>query len=136
MLVHNYGPNRYIVSFHAEVDGNNDIYMLHDAIDNIEREINEDLRILCTIHLDPIITDDETVNELRQFTSETIKEICSDYSIHDFRTVVGQTHTNLIFDLVLPFDIKESPDKIVETVKTSIQQKRPDCFCVITVDRA
>ena len=136
MLVHNYGPNRYIVSFHAEVDGNNDIYMLHDTIDNIERDINKDLRIMCTIHMDPIVTDNETVNKLRNFVSETVKEICPEYSIHDFRTVIGQTHTNLIFDLVLPFDIKDTVENIVENVKASIQAKRPDCFCVITVDRA
>ena len=136
MLVHNYGPKTYIVSFHAEVDGSQDIYELHDAIDNIEREINEDLRILCTIHMDPIVTNDETVNELRYFTAESVKEICPEASIHDFRTVIGQTHTNLIFDLVLPFDIKESPEIIVDAVKNSILQKRENCFCVITVDRA
>ena len=136
MLVHNYGPKTYIVSFHAEVDGSQDIYLLHDAIDNIEKEINEDLRILCTIHMDPIVTNDETVNELRTFTSDTVKEICPEASIHDFRTVVGQTHTNLIFDLVLPFDVKEAPDVVVESVKKEILKKRANCFCVITVDRA
>ena len=136
MLVHNYGPKTYIVSLHAEVDGSQDIYMLHDAIDNIEKEINEDLRILCSIHMDPIVTNDETVNELRSFTSCTVKEICPEASIHDFRTVVGQTHTNLIFDLVLPFDVKGDPDKIVESIKAAISEKRSYCFCVITVDRA
>ena len=136
MLVHNYGPKTYIVSFHAEVDGSQDIYMLHDAIDNIEKEINEDLRILCTIHMDPIVTNDETVNELRTFTIDTAKEICPEASIHDFRTVVGQTHTNLIFDLVLPFDIKEKPEAIVEALKKEILNRRANCFCVITVDRA
>ena len=136
MLVHNYGPKTYIVSFHAEVDGSQDIYLLHDAIDNIERELNEDLRILCTIHMDPIVTTDETVNELRAFTAETAKEICPEATIHDFRTVIGQTHTNLIFDLVLPFDIKEDPNKIVESLKSLIFEKRENCFCVITVDRA
>ena len=136
MLVHNYGPKTYIVSFHAEVDGSRDIYELHDAIDNIEREINEDLRILCTIHMDPIVTNDETVNELREFTSETVKEICPEASIHDFRTVVGQTHTNLIFDIVLPFDAKETPSEMIEAVKKAVSEKRNYCFCVITVDRA
>ena len=136
MLVHNYGPKTYIVSFHAEVDGSRDIYELHDAIDNIEREINEDLRILCTIHMDPIVTNDETVNELREFTSETVKEICPEASIHDFRTVVGQTHTNLIFDIVLPFDAKETPNEMIDKVKKAISEKRSYCFCVITVDRA
>ena len=136
MLVHNYGPKTYIVSFHAEVDGSRDIYELHDTIDNIEREINQDLRILCTIHMDPIVTNDETVNELRSFTSNTVKEICPEASIHDFRTVIGQTHTNLIFDLVLPFDVKEDPNVIVNSVKEAISNKRDYCFCVITVDRA
>ena len=136
MLVHNYGPKTYIVSFHAEVDGSQDIYLLHDAIDNIERELNEDLRILCTIHMDPIVTNDETVTELRAFTADTAKEICPEATIHDFRTVVGNTHTNLIFDLVLPFDIKESPDKIVADLQRLIFEKRENCYCVITVDRA
>ena len=136
MLVHNYGPKTYIVSFHAEVDGSQDIYELHDAIDNIEREINEDLRILCTIHMDPIVTNNEAVNELKAFTLDTVKEICPEASIHDFRTVIGQTHTNLIFDIVLPFDIKESPETIVEAVKKAVFAKRNNCFCVITVDRA
>lgn len=136
MLVHNYGPKTYIVSFHAEVDGSQDIYLLHDAIDNIEREINEDLRILCTIHMDPIVTNDETVNELRAFTAGAAKEICPEATIHDFRTVVGNTHTNLIFDLVLPFEIKEDPDKIVEDLQRLIFEKRENCYCVITVDRA
>lgn len=135
MLVHNYGPKTYIVSFHAEVDGSRNIYDLHDAIDNIEREINEDLRILCTIHMDPIVTNDEAVNELREFTAATAKEICPEATIHDFRTVIGQTHTNLIFDLVLPFDIKEAPEEIVEALKQKIRDKRENCFCVITVDR-
>ena len=136
MLVHNYGPKTYIVSLHAEVDGSRDIYELHDAIDNIEKEINEDLRILCTIHMDPIVTNDETVNELRTFTAQTVKEVCPEATIHDFRTVIGQTHTNLIFDLVLPFDIKEKPEAVVENVKAAISKKRNECYCVITVDRA
>ncbi len=135
MLVHNYGPNHYIVSFHAEVDGSKDIYMLHDVIDNIERAINDDLRILCTIHMDPIVTHDETVNELREFTLSTVKEICPEASIHDFRTVVGQTHTNLIFDLVLPFDIKGKPDDIAAEIDSAIKSKRSYCYTVITIDR-
>ncbi len=135
LLAHNYGPNHYIVSFHAEVDGTKDIYMLHDTIDNIEREINENKGILCTIHLDPIVTNDETVNELREFTQSTVKEIDESVSIHDFRTVIGQTHTNLIFDIALPFDSQYSPDEISEKIKAAIKNKRDYCFCVITVDR-
>ncbi len=135
LLVHNYGPNHYIASFHAEVDGSKDIYMLHDTIDNIEREINEELGILCTIHLDPIVTNDAVVNELREFTFEAVKEIDENVTIHDFRTVIGQTHTNLIFDVVLPFDSPYSPEEITEKIKAAIKAKREYCFCVITIDR-
>lgn len=85
--------------------------------------------------MDPIVTNDESVNELREFTAATAKEICPEATIHDFRTVIGQTHTNLIFDLVLPFDIKEAPEEIVEALKQKIRDKRENCFCVITVDR-
>ncbi len=135
MLVHNYGPKHYIVSFHAEVDGSRDIYMLHDTIDNIEREINTNQGILCTIHLDPIVMNDETVNELREFTMQTVKEIDPELSIHDFRTVIGQTHTNLIFDIALPFDSKHNPSELSEKIKAEVKNKREECFCVITVDR-
>ncbi len=135
MLVHNYGPQHYIVSFHAEVDGSKDIYMLHDMIDNIEREIKETYNMLCTIHLDPIVTNDEKVNDLRNFTIETVREVAPDVSIHDFRTVIGDTHTNLIFDIVLPLDSKINPDEIEEKIKAEIKSRRNYCYCVITVDR-
>ena len=136
MLVHNYGPSHYFSSFHAEVDGSQDIYLLHDKIDNVERRINEELGILCTIHMDPIVTNDETVNELRNFTSTTVKSVVPEADIHDFRTVVGVTHTNLIFDLVLPFEIKGNIEDIKRNIEAEIQKQRGDCYCVITVDRA
>lgn len=136
MLIHNYGPHHYIASFHAEVDGQSDVYILHDEIDNLEREINESLGILCTIHLDPIVTDDEEVNALRSFTLEKVRSIYPDADIHDFRTVVGNTHINLIFDLVVPFEIKENIENIKQKVEAEIQKERSNCFCVITVDRA
>ncbi len=136
MLVHNYGPRHYFSSFHAEVDGAEDIYLLHDKIDNVERRINEELGILCTIHMDPIVTNDETVNELRNFTSTTVKSVVPEADIHDFRTVVGVTHTNLIFDLVLPFEIKGNIEDITKNIEAEIQRRRSDCYCVITVDRA
>ena len=135
MMVHNYGPNHYISSFHAEVDGTLDIYELHDEIDNVEREISSELGILCTIHMDPIEVNDEKVNELRSFVSEMAKKVCPESTIHDFRTVVGQTHTNLIFDLVLPFDIKDDPEAVVESLKSAIAEERPNHYCVVTIDR-
>lgn len=135
MIVHNYGPQKYYSSLHAEVDGAKDIYMIHDKIDNLERRIEKELNIICTIHLDPIVTNDEVLNELRDFAKGTIQKIYPSLNIHDFRAVIGATHTNMIFDVEAPFEIKDSPQVITEKICEEIQKERPDCFCVITVDR-
>lgn len=135
LMVHNYGPNRFVASFHAEVDGKQDIYYLHDMIDNVERRINEELVISCTIHMDPIVTNDENVNELKSFLLSTMTECGLDLSIHDFRVVIGQTHTNMIFDVVLPFDHPLSEGEIKEKISKAVHKKRENCYCVITVDR-
>ena len=135
LMVHNYGPNRFVASLHAEVDGKKDIYYLHDMIDNLERRINEELVISCTIHMDPIVTDDENVKELKSFLCETMKEAGLDLPIHDFRTVIGNTHTNMIFDVVLPFDHPLSENDVKEKISSAVHNKRSYCYCVITVDR-
>ena len=135
LMVHNYGPSKFVASFHAEVDGKMDIYYLHDMIDNAERRICEELDIVCTIHMDPIVTDDENVTALKDFLLETMKEADLDLSIHDFRTVIGQTHTNMIFDVVLPFDHPLSEDEVKAKISSVVHQKRDNCYCVITVDR-
>lgn len=135
LMVHNYGPNRFVASFHAEVDGKKDIYYLHDMIDNVERRINEELVISCTIHMDPVVTDDENVNELKSFLTSTMEECGLKLPIHDFRTVIGATHTNMIFDVVLPFDHPLSEDEVKRKISEAVYQKRENCYCVITVDR-
>lgn len=136
LMIHNYGPNHFIASFHAEVDGSKDIFILHDMIDIVEKRIQGELNILCTIHMDPIVTDDDTVNELKKFLCETIKsEVSDDISIHDFRVVIGNTHTNMIFDIILPFESKDSPDCVIDKICNAVNKRRSDCFCVITVDR-
>lgn len=135
MIVHNYGPNRFITSFHAEVDGKGDIYMLHDAIDNLEKRIGEELNIQCTVHLDPIATDDEAINELRDLVCSVASECYSGIGIHDFRAVIGHTHTNVIFDVEVPFEIKDSHNEIIDKISNAIKDRRADVFCVITVDR-
>ena len=135
LMVHNYGPRTYFASLHAEVDGSKDIYGLHDMIDNVERQIKERLGISCTIHLDPIVTNDETVNELREFVISTIADIKLECSIHDFRVVIGETHTNLIFDVALPFESKLSEREVEEKIAEEISARRDNHFCVITIDR-
>ena len=136
MMVHNYGPRNLVASFHAEVDGDGDVYLLHDVIDNVERQIHNELGIFCTIHMDPIVTKDETVCSLRTFLVDIVASVLPDVTVHDFRVVVGQTHTNLIFDIVLPFESKISPDEAERLIKEAVFASRGDCYCVITVDRA
>lgn len=135
MLVHNYGPSHYIASLHVEVDGKKNIYELHDTIDLIEKEIHDELNILCTIHMDPIVTDDEAVNELRSFVIEKVQSIDCAMSIHDFRVVIGKTHTNLIFDIVLPFESTLDEAQASALVSSAVLEARPNHYCVITVDR-
>jgi cation diffusion facilitator family transporter len=135
MLVHNYGPNRYIASFHAEVDGKGDIFLLHDVIDNVEKTIFERLGIMCTIHMDPLVTDDESLNALKAKVDDAVMSIAEGITVHDFRAVVGATHTNLIFDIVLPFESKLTPEQAIKAIQDRISEKESNCFCVITVDR-
>ncbi len=136
MMIHNYGPSRFIASLHVEVDGSADMFELHDCIDNIERTVQHELGILCTIHMDPIVTDNETVTALRDFISMAVHRVDERLSIHDFRTVVGQSHTNLIFDLVVPFEVKRDTDEISRAVEEEVWLHHPNYYCVITVDRA
>ena len=135
MMVHNYGPNHYIASFHVEVDGNGNFFALHDVIDNIEHTVYRELGIPCTIHMDPIVLNDPRVDELKAFTGKIIEAVDPALRMHDFRAVIGNTHTNLIFDIVLPFESKDTPDAVREKIEKAVSAERPDCFCVITVDR-
>jgi divalent metal cation (Fe/Co/Zn/Cd) transporter len=136
LMIHNYGPNHYFASLHAEVDGSKDIFKLHDMIDTVEKRIQTELNILCTIHLDPIVTDDETINELKSFLTSAISEdVSEDISVHDFRAVIGETHTNIIFDIMLPFESKLSSDEAVKLISEAVKRRRENVFCVITVDR-
>jgi cation diffusion facilitator family transporter len=135
MMVHDYGPGRSIASFHAEVSGEENIYELHDVIDNVERRINTELGILCTIHLDPIAINDTEVSRLRAIAEECSKKIDEKITIHDFRTVIGTTHTNLIFDVVLPFESKLTPEAVTSLIEKEVKLVDESYFCVITVDR-
>ncbi len=136
LIVHNYGPNKFFASVHAEVDAKEDMLTSHDLIDNIEREVNEAMGIELVIHMDPVVTDDERVNELKEKTSLLVAEINPRLSIHDFRVVMGNTHTNLIFDVVLPFGISYSEAEIKEKILSLVKEKiGKEYFCVISIDR-
>lgn len=136
MMVHSYGPGHYIASLHVEVDGEADVYHTHDVIDNIEKRLHAELGIIATIHMDPIVTNDEMVNELRERTVELIKGIDERLSMHDFRVVSGPSHTNLIFDIEAPFECKLSDDQIKDAVAVALKACTDAVyFAVLTVDR-
>ena len=135
MVVHNYGPGNTIASFHAEVDGAENVFSTHDAIDNLEKRLYSELGVRATVHMDPIVTDDESISLLREQVLLAVKEIDASFGIHDFRFVKGDSHTNLIFDLTVPFEMKMSDLDIKESVSSSISKLDPNYFTVITIDR-
>lgn len=136
LMVHSYGAGTTIASLHVEVDGNADIFKTHDAIDNIEKELFFDYGIQCTIHMDPIVTDDEAVNSMRLMVSKIVGDIDKDWQIHDFRMVVGDTHTNLIFDAVIPFECKLKNTEVSALISEKITETLGNnYFAVITIDK-
>ncbi|MBQ8210724.1 MAG: cation transporter [Clostridia bacterium] len=135
LIVHDYGPARLVVSLHAEVDGSQDIFMLHDAIDNIEQHLARELNCLAVIHMDPIETDNELVTEMKNRVVLAVTEIDKNITIHDFRMVPGNTHTNLIFDAVVPFSLKLNENEIKKEICSVVSQKCENCNCVVTIDR-
>lgn len=135
MMVHSYGPGHYIASLHVEVDGSADVFHTHDVIDNIEKRLHEQLGIIATIHMDPIVTNDETVNALRERTAILLGSIDQSLSMHDFRVVSGPSHTNLIFDIEAPYECKLSDAEIKQKVAAGLASWEGTHFAVLTVDR-
>ena len=135
LVVHNYGAGTVIASLHVEVDGGADIFRAHDMVDNIEKRLCAELGIKCTIHMDPIVTDDAEVTETRDKIAAAMEELDGAWHIHDFRFVRGETHTNLIFDLVVPFECKLSEDAIRTLAEQKIKAIEDKYFAVITIDR-
>lgn len=136
LIVHDYGPGRRIISLHAEVPAEGDILVMHDVIDNLEMKFRKELGCLTTIHMDPVITTDERVTELKAKCVEVVKKIGDSLSLHDFRVVFGESHINMIFDVVVPYEFYLSDDE----TKKMIQERVWDSlgrnyFVVITIDK-
>ncbi|MGN0532801.1 MAG: cation diffusion facilitator family transporter [Eubacterium sp.] len=136
LIVHDYGPGRIIASAHAEVPSTADIVEIHDVIDNIEKEISSKLKIVICIHMDPIVVNDEIVDGYRALAAEVINEFDSRCTFHDFKVVTGETHTNLIFDLVTPFDKKKSTPQIIKELAAAFKKKDEKINIVVTVEHS
>lgn len=121
LMVHDYGPGHQFASFHLEMPAETDVMISHDLIDNIEDDFYKNDGILVSIHFDPIITADSRIGELRLKVAGLIKALNADFSIHDFRIVEGPTHTNVLFDLVIPADYRESKDDLTVLVEDIVK---------------
>lgn len=135
LVIHNYGPGNMIGSCHVEVACDENIMRVHDIVDDIEREIYRQLKVVMTIHMDPIETDDELTNDAKKLILKIIDEIEPSLSIHDFRIVHGETHTNLIFDVVVPYEIKLDNDAIKGMIDEKLSHEETKYYTVIVFDR-
>ncbi len=135
LIVHDYGPGRIVVSLHAEVSGNEDIFELHDIIDNAERKLADDLGCMAVIHMDPIETDNEVTTAMQTKVSELLSSINNGITIHDFRMVPGTSHTNLIFDAVIPHEIKKTDSEISREICALVSEYIENCNAVVNIDR-
>ena len=136
LIVHDYGPGRVMISLHAEVPAHGDILALHDEIDNVEKELHDRLGCEAVIHMDPIVTNDETVNAAHEKIAALVRSIDENISIHDFRMVTGPTHTNVIFDAVVPYRCKMSDREAEETIKKAVHELDPHYFAVVQIDKS
>ncbi len=135
VMVHDYGPGRRYVSLHAEVPSNVNINTVHDVIDNCERSLEEKLGItIAVIHMDPIETDNQAVNEMRDKVLSIVKSINDGLSIHDFRMVSGESHTNLIFDVVMCRDMDITPDELKKEICNKVCSEDERLNCIINID--
>lgn len=136
IMVHDYGPGRKIISFHAEVPADSDICKAHDIIDQMEQDIFDKFHCITTIHMDPIVVDNEEINEMRKYTENIVKEINSKFSIHDFRMTDGGERVNLIFDLVIPTDEKVDVEKVITEIRQEIHKKNEKYYAVIKAEHS
>ncbi|MBQ3498855.1 MAG: cation transporter [Clostridia bacterium] len=136
LIVHDYGPGRCFITAHAEVPSDTDIMTSHDLMDVIEQDFKRDTEYILTLHMDPIVMDDEKTNFAKEMVAQIISDIDPSLSFHDFRMVSGPHHTNLIFDLVIPFSSKIDSKTVVDTINANLQNKNNKYYAVITIDHS
>lgn len=136
LMVHDYGPGRCIISLHAEVPGNLDIFYIHDVIDCIEVRLREEMLCEAVIHMDPIETDNEEIKKIRKQVEKLVCQISEEMTIHDFRMVSGPSHTNLIFDAVLPYNLKMTEKEVKDKIEELIEGMDGNYFAVVKIDQS
>lgn len=139
LMIHDYGPGNRLLSFHIEMPADYDVMESHDLIDNIEKDMLRDFGMITTIHFDPVVVDDPHIDEIKAVLETVIEAYGKGISIHDLRVVPGQTHTNVVFDCVVPSDYfgknRDEAVKLIADLKNAVAEKWEDHFCVIQVER-
>jgi divalent metal cation (Fe/Co/Zn/Cd) transporter len=133
-IMHSYGPTKIFMTIHVEVDGYENMFKSHDMIDNIEKEVGNKYGISLTIHMDPVDTKNKEIPILKNQIEEILPKIHDNLSFHDLRVVAGPTHTNVIFDLVVPNDKDLDKAKIAHEIRKEIKKIKPEYFAVINFD--
>ena len=136
LIVHDYGPGRVMISLHAEVSAAGNVLDIHDEIDNVEKELQEKLGCHAVIHMDPIVIDDGITQETRKRVADLVRCIDDQISIHDFRMVAGPSHTNVIFDAVVPYGFRLTDSEVEEKIKTAVRTLDGNYFAVVKVERS
>ena len=136
LVVHDYGPGRRIISLHAEVPADGQMLALHDVIDNIESELGRKLHCEAVIHMDPVVVGDPVVTALREQVTALVKTIDPRLTIHDFRIVPGATHTNLIFDVVIPFDEQLTRPQVAQRVCRLVEDMEGHYRAVVKIENS
>ena len=134
LMVHDYGPGRQFASVHVEMAAEQNVMECHDIIDTIERDFKKNFNLHMIIHYDPVVTNDPAARDLRRWISDEVKKIDPGLSIHDLRVVPGSTHTNVIFDCVVPHNLSISASEITRRITKTVADKYPGYVCVITID--
>ena len=136
LIVHDYGPGRVMISLHAEVSASENVLDLHDEIDNVESELREKLGCEAVIHMDPIVTDDGVTEDTRKRVASLVHCIDDEINIHDFRMVAGPSHTNVIFDAVVPYGFRLTDSEVEEKIKSAVRTLDGNYFAVVKVERS
>ena len=136
LMVHDYGPGRVFASVHVEVAAEEDVLKSHEMIDDIEHDFHEKMDLHLVVHMDPLVTTDETVNNARALVNDVVKHIDGRLSIHDVRVVPGENHTNVIFDCVVPHDYLGKEDELKEKITEKVREVHSNWNCVISLDRS
>ena len=136
LVVHDYGPGRRMISLHAEVPADGNMILLHDTVDNLEKLLKKECGCETVIHMDPVETNNAETNRLRGETLAILSDLDPRLTLHDFRVVPGTTHTNLVFDVVVPFEFAMPDDAVKKAISERVHALEGSCFAVIDVDKS